>query len=56
MIKPIVYHNFEEKEALEKQLMAAIPDKKRASASKALMNIFSTPEKKHPTRKSKNKK
>jgi hypothetical protein len=55
MIKPIVYHNFEEKEALEKELMAAIPEKKRASASKALMDIFSRPEKKGPSKKSRNK-
>lgn len=55
MIKPIVYHNIEEKEALERKLMAAIPAKKRASASKALMNIFSRQEKKHTTGKSKNK-
>jgi len=40
MIKPIVYHNIEEKNALEKELMAAIPNEKRVSASKALMNIF----------------
>jgi len=55
MIKPIVYHNIEEKEALEKELMAAVPDKKRASASKALMNIFSRPGKKRSVRKSRNK-
>ncbi len=54
MIKPIVYHNFEEKEALEKELMAAIPEKKRASASKALMDIFSRPEKKGSAKKSRN--
>jgi len=55
MIKPIVYHNIEEKELLEKELMAAIPDKKRASASKALMNIFSHPEKERPVKKARNK-
>jgi hypothetical protein len=55
MIKPIVYHNVEEKELLEKELMAAIPDKKRASAAKALMNIFSRQGKKHAVKKSRNK-
>ena len=46
MIKPIVYHNFEEKELLEKKLMAIIPKAKRLSASEALMNIFYTSKKK----------
>jgi hypothetical protein len=55
MIKPIVYHNIEEKELLEKELMPAIPDKKRASAAKALMNIFSRQGKKHAVKKSRNK-
>ena len=55
MIKPIVYRNIEEKEALERKLMAAIPSKKRMSAAKALMNIFSRQEKKHPVFESKNK-
>lgn len=40
MIKPIVYHDFDEKELLEKKLMAVIPEEKRLSASEALMNIF----------------
>jgi len=40
MIKPIVYHSFEEKEALERKLLAEIPVRKRLSISKALMNIF----------------
>ena len=47
MIKPIVYHNFEEKELLEKKLMAIIPQDKRLSASEALMNIFYTSKKKN---------
>jgi hypothetical protein len=55
MIKAIVYHNIEEKEALERKLMAGIPDKKRASASKALMNIFSRQGKKRAVKKSRNK-
>jgi len=46
MIKPIVYHNFEEKELLERKLMAIIPQDKRLSASEALMNIFYTSKKK----------
>ena len=40
MIKPIVYHSFEEKEKLEKELMAQIPYEKRKSAAKVLMSIF----------------
>ena len=51
MIKPIVYQNIEEKEALERKLMDVIPDKTRASASKALMNIFSHPEKERLVKK-----
>jgi 4-aminobutyrate aminotransferase len=35
-------------ELLEKELMAVIPNKKRVSASKALMSIFSHPEKERP--------
>ena len=41
MIKPIIYHSIEEKEALEKKLTADIPKEKRLRASWALMNIFS---------------
>ncbi len=55
MIKAIVYHKIEEKEALEKELMAAVPEKKRASASKALMNIFSHSGKKRSVKKFRNK-
>lgn len=40
MIKPIVYHSFEEKEALERELMPRIPLKRRRLISKALMDIF----------------
>ena len=46
MIKPILYHNFDEKELLEKKLMAVIPKDKRQSASEALMKIFYTSKKK----------
>jgi hypothetical protein len=52
MIKPIVYHDFEEKAALEKQLMSEIPRKKLASAAKTLTTIFSG-RKKKSVRKSK---
>ena len=40
MIKPIVYHSFEEKEILTKKLMADIPIGRRLSISRALMKIF----------------
>jgi hypothetical protein len=40
MIKPIVYHSFEEKEKLEKELMAQIPYEKRKAVAKELMTIF----------------
>ncbi len=55
MIKPIIYHSFEEKEVLEKKLMAVIPNEKRLRASKALMNIFSRQKKKGLASKSKSK-
>jgi len=55
MIKAIVYHKIEEKEALEKELVAAVPEKKRASASKALMNIFFHSRQKSSVKKSRNK-
>ena len=55
MIKPILYHNFEEKEVLERKLMAIIPQDKRLSASEALMNIFYKSKKKKSTSKSKSK-
>ena len=44
MIKPIIYHSFEEKEQLEKVLMAKIPAQKRKAVAKALMEIFSRSE------------
>lgn len=40
MIKPIIYHSFEEKEVLERELNANIPFKKRLYMSKTLMDIF----------------
>jgi len=55
MIKPILYHNFEEKELLERKLMAIIPKDKRLSVSEALMNIFYKSKKKKTTSKSKSK-
>lgn len=45
MIKAIVYHRIEEKEALERELKAAIPKKRYVAVSKALMNIFSNSKK-----------
>ena len=42
MTKPIVYQHIEEKEALERALLTTVPLKKRAAASKALMDIFAT--------------
>jgi len=46
MIKPILYHSFEEKEVLERDLMLRIPLEKRKSVSQALAAVFSAPEKK----------
>jgi len=40
MIKPILYQSFEEKELLEKELMAEVSPKKREILSRALMDIF----------------
>lgn len=40
MIKPIVYHSFEEREILEKEINAKVPVEKRLAISKALMGIF----------------
>jgi len=54
MIKPIIYSNIEEKEALERKLMSAIPYEERVSNSKALMDIFA-PQAKPPLPKSKRK-
>jgi transcriptional regulator with XRE-family HTH domain len=52
-IKPIVYHSFEEKERLEKELMAAIPSEKRKAIARSLMSIFHAPrnQRKKPSRK-----
>lgn len=43
MIKPIIYHSFEEKEKLEKELMSQIPYEKRKAVAKELMTIFYNP-------------
>jgi hypothetical protein len=40
MIKPIIYHSFEENEKIEKDLMAQIPYEKRKAVAKELMSIF----------------
>ncbi len=40
MIKPILYHSFEEKAILERQLLADVPQEKRMADAKALMDIF----------------
>lgn len=45
MTKPIVYQHIEEKETLERALLTTVPVKKRAAASKALMEIFATAKK-----------
>ena len=43
MYKAYVYHSFDEKEALEKELLAKISPKKREALSKALMDFFYRP-------------
>jgi hypothetical protein len=55
MIKPIVYHSIEEKEALERALIASIPNSKKVSTSKALMTIFSRQREKLLASKTKSK-
>jgi plasmid maintenance system antidote protein VapI len=42
-IKPIVYHTFEEKEQIEKDLLATIPEEKRNAIAVSLMSIFHKP-------------
>ncbi len=44
MIKPIIYHSFEEKDQLEKVLMVKNPVQKRKAVAKVLMEIFSRSE------------
>lgn len=39
MIKPIIYHSFQEKQKIEQELLAQIPIEKEAVA-KELMSIF----------------
>lgn len=51
-IKPIVYHSFEEKAQIEKELLATIPDEKRNAIAVSLMSIFHQPAgRKKPARK-----
>lgn len=51
-IKPIVYHSFEEKEQIEKELLTTIPDEKRNGIAASLMSIFHQPaRRKKPARK-----
>lgn len=51
-IKPIVYHSFEEKEQIEKELLATMPDEKRNATAVSLMSIFHKPAgRKKPARK-----
>lgn len=51
-IKPIVYHSFEEKEQIEKELLATMPGEKRNAIAASLMSIFHQPgARKKPARK-----
>jgi antitoxin HigA-1 len=43
MIKPILYHSFEEKEQIERDLFATMPEEKRKALAVELMSIFHTP-------------
>lgn len=43
MIKPILYHSFEEKEQIERDLFATMPTEKRKALAVELMSIFHTP-------------
>jgi predicted GTPase len=56
MIKPIIYHSYSEKEALEKALIASIPSEKRIAVSQALMDIFHGSSKTETNKASKSKK
>ena len=54
-IKPILYHSYEEKKKIEKELMAQIPYEKRKALAKELMDIFyKAPITKSPDSSSKN--
>ena len=56
-IKPIIYHSFEEKEQIEKELLATMTDEKRNAIAVSLMSIFHQPAgTKKPARKRSNKK
>ena len=43
MIKPILYHSFEEKKQIERNLFATMPKEKRKALAVELMSIFHTP-------------
>lgn len=43
LIKPILYHSFEEKEQIERELLAKMPAEKRQAVAASLMSIFHTP-------------
>lgn len=43
LIKPILYHSFEQKEQIERELLAKMPAKKRKAVAASLMSIFHTP-------------
>jgi hypothetical protein len=45
MIKPILYHSIEDKEALERELMASIPAEKTCVRRESLDEHLFTPEK-----------
>lgn len=40
MIKPILYHNIEDKNKLEQELLSKVPMSERIQRSRALMDIF----------------
>lgn len=40
MIKPIIYHSYSEKQAIDEAVIAKVPAEKRLAVSQALMDIF----------------
>ncbi|MEO5601733.1 MAG: excisionase family DNA-binding protein [Cyclobacteriaceae bacterium] len=54
MIKPILYHSFEEKEQIERDLLATMPEEKRKALAVELMSIFHRPA--EPTKRKRSKK
>lgn len=57
LIKPILYHSFEEKAQIEKELLATMPEEKRNAIAVSLMSIFHQPaRRKKPARKRSTKK